>query len=240
VCGNGVTLENAFQFVRIIQRIFTYYSKWYYFNGSNILIVLLLTSVILLSVLSRMGPEITNTTQDTQPGDRESKRKRDSPIWREECQSLSLSVREFGRCSLCNSLSLLIVISLPYEQQIFLKWANSCTFCRNLEKVLATWNQTTQDTCIGFIVLLWLYSPLLGLGRCFRFLILYTVDITLWMGDQPVARPLPTHRTTQTQKKRRHTSMPWVGFEPMIPVFERAKTVHALDRATTVTGFDYI
>jgi hypothetical protein len=24
-----------------------------------------------------------------------------------------------------------------------------------------------------------------------------------------------------------------VGFEPMIPVFERAKTVHALDRATT-------
>jgi hypothetical protein len=27
-----------------------------------------------------------------------------------------------------------------------------------------------------------------------------------------------------------------VGFEPTIQVFERAKTVHALDRATTVTG----
>jgi hypothetical protein len=26
--------------------------------------------------------------------------------------------------------------------------------------------------------------------------------------------------------------MPQVGFEPTIPVFERAKTVHALDRAT--------
>jgi hypothetical protein len=25
--------------------------------------------------------------------------------------------------------------------------------------------------------------------------------------------------------------MPWVGFETTIPVFERAKTVHALDRA---------
>jgi hypothetical protein len=25
------------------------------------------------------------------------------------------------------------------------------------------------------------------------------------MGDQPVARPLPTHRTTQTQNKRTHT-----------------------------------
>jgi hypothetical protein len=30
--------------------------------------------------------------------------------------------------------------------------------------------------------------------------------------------------------------MPRVGFEPMIPVFERAKTVHALDRAATVIG----
>jgi hypothetical protein len=30
--------------------------------------------------------------------------------------------------------------------------------------------------------------------------------------------------------------MPRVGFEPTIPVFERAKTVHALDRAATVIG----
>jgi hypothetical protein len=30
--------------------------------------------------------------------------------------------------------------------------------------------------------------------------------------------------------------MPRVGFEPRIPVFERAKTVPALDRAATVTG----
>jgi hypothetical protein len=28
--------------------------------------------------------------------------------------------------------------------------------------------------------------------------------------------------------------MPWVGFQPTIPVFEREKTVHALDRAATV------
>jgi hypothetical protein len=28
--------------------------------------------------------------------------------------------------------------------------------------------------------------------------------------------------------------MPQVGFEPTIPVFERAKTIHALDRATNV------
>jgi hypothetical protein len=32
------------------------------------------------------------------------------------------------------------------------------------------------------------------------------------------------------------TSMPWVGFEPTIPAFERATTVHALDRAASLTG----
>jgi hypothetical protein len=60
----------------------------------------------------------------------------------------------------------------------------------------------------------------------FGFLILYTVGRTPWTGDQPVARPLPTHRTTQTQNKRTHT----------ITASERAKTVHALDRSATVTG----
>jgi hypothetical protein len=30
--------------------------------------------------------------------------------------------------------------------------------------------------------------------------------------------------------------MPWVGFEPTIPALKRAKTVHALDRASTVIG----
>jgi hypothetical protein len=48
------------------------------------------------------------------------------------------------------------------------------------------------------------------------------------MGDQPVTRPLPTHTTTQTQDKRTQTSIPSVGFKPMISAFERAKTVHAL------------
>jgi hypothetical protein len=30
--------------------------------------------------------------------------------------------------------------------------------------------------------------------------------------------------------------MPWVGFEHTIPVFERAKTFHVLDRGATVIG----
>jgi hypothetical protein len=31
--------------------------------------------------------------------------------------------------------------------------------------------------------------------------------------------------------------MPVAGFEPTFPVFERAKMVHALDRAATVLGY---
>jgi hypothetical protein len=42
----------------------------------------------------------------------------------------------------------------------------------------------------------------------FSLLILYTVGRTPWTGYQPVARPLPTHRTTQTQNKRTQTSTP--------------------------------
>jgi hypothetical protein len=34
--------------------------------------------------------------------------------------------------------------------------------------------------------------------------------------------------------------MPLAGFELPIPAFERAKTVHALDRAATVIGFSTV
>jgi hypothetical protein len=79
-------------------------------------------------------------------------------------------------------------------------------------------------------------QPFCGPLPHFQFLTLYTVGRTPWTGDQPVARALPTRKTTRTQNKRIQTSMPQVGFEPTIPVFERAKTVHALDRAATVIG----
>jgi hypothetical protein len=66
------------------------------------------------------------------------------------------------------------------------------------------------------------------------FLIFCTVGRSPWTRDQPVASPLPAHRTAQTQNKRAQTSMPQVGFESTIPVLERAKTVHVLDRAAAV------
>jgi hypothetical protein len=79
-------------------------------------------------------------------------------------------------------------------------------------------------------------TALVDLGRFFSFLI-YTQSVgLLGRGDEPVARPLPTERTTQTQNKRTQTSMPRVAFEPTITVFQRAKTVHVSDRAATVIG----
>jgi hypothetical protein len=57
----------------------------------------------------------------------------------------------------------------------------------------------------------------------FQFFNPYTIGRTPWTGDQTVASPLPTHRTTQTQNKRTQTSMPSVGFVPTIPVFERVR-----------------
>jgi hypothetical protein len=66
-----------------------------------------------------------------------------------------------------------------------------------------------------------------------------TFSRTPWTGDQPDAKPLPTQDNT-TQKKRGHTSMPRAGFEPEIPMFERPKTVLALDRAAIWTGPDWV
>jgi hypothetical protein len=44
----------------------------------------------------------------------------------------------------------------------------------------------------------WLYSPC-GPWPLFLFFNLYTVGRTPWTGDQPVARPLPLHRTIHTR-----------------------------------------
>jgi hypothetical protein len=63
----------------------------------------------------------------------------------------------------------------------------------------------------------------------------YTVGRTPWRGDQPVAMPLPTHRISA----HRYPCLR-VGFEAMIPAFERAKTVDALYRVTTVIGIHKI
>jgi hypothetical protein len=105
--------------------------------------------------------------------------------------------------------------------------------------IYSSWNFKKGNLPVSLSVRPSIYCStvlLLDFGRFFSFLILYTVGRTPWRGDQPVARPLRTHRTTQTQYKRTQTSMPWVGFEHNIPAFGWAKTVHALESAPTVIG----
>jgi hypothetical protein len=74
--------------------------------------------------------------------------------------------------------------------------------------------------------------PVTGIALLFFFTYTQTVGLLGWGSSPPQDRCL--RRTTQN--KRTQTSMPWVGFEPTTPVFERAKTVPASDRAATVIG----
>jgi hypothetical protein len=70
----------------------------------------------------------------------------------------------------------------------------------------------------------------------FQFLELFTRSVGLLGRGISSSQGLYLHTRQHKQNKRTQTSMPQVGFEPTIPVFERAKTVHALDPADTVIG----
>jgi hypothetical protein len=58
--------------------------------------------------------------------------------------------------------------------------------------------------------------------------------VTHWKVDQPVARPLSVHRTTQTQDEHIRTSISRVGFKPTISVSKLVITVNTSDRSATV------
>jgi hypothetical protein len=55
-------------------------------------------------------------------------------------------------------------------------------------------------------------------------------------GGSASHKTAPYTQNKRNTKKNAQTSMPRIGFEPPNPVFERAKTVHALDRVATVIG----
>jgi hypothetical protein len=84
-------------------------------------------------------------------------------------------------------------------------------------------------------------TAVLDPGRFFSFLILYTVGRTPWTGDQPIARPLPTHRTTQTQNKRtqyRHPCLEWDSNTGSQRSSERRQFMPQTARTSTVIGND--
>jgi hypothetical protein len=101
-------------------------------------------------------------------------------------------------------------------------------------------SQSTQTFVLPMCVSLsFLLLPLWSIGHPwialfhFSFLILKQSVGLLGRGISP-SQGRYLHRATQN--KRRQTSMPWLVYEPTIPVFERTKTLHALDCAVTVIG----
>jgi hypothetical protein len=89
-----------------------------------------------------------------------------------------------------------------------------------------------------YLIYLFIYGSavlLLGLGR-FSVSYSYTQSAKLlgWGISPSQGRYLTQMRSKRTQK-----SIPWMGFESTIPTFERAKTVHDLDRAATAIGLNF-
>jgi hypothetical protein len=101
-------------------------------------------------------------------------------------------------------------------------------------------NDFLQKSAITKASFFFVYLDWLGPVTCphseliMKLWILQTVGITPWTRDQPEARPLSAQDNTNIKQTQTYTHC--VGFEPMIPVFELAKTFLALDSAATVTG----
>jgi hypothetical protein len=99
------------------------------------------------------------------------------------------------------------VISTPYRQECLVGLVYSC--CSHLE------HRSSVKRFVSLQFLNLSHSVVL-LGR--------------------MISPSQGRYLTKTQNKHNQTSMPRVGFEPTIPSFEWAKTIHALDRAAAVIG----
>jgi hypothetical protein len=107
--------------------------------------------------------------------------------------------------------------------------------CKDIQEK-ANSDMTSSRACISIHPPIhpWLYRPFCWTLAAFQFLeLLQSVGL---LGRGSARRKA----ATCTQNKSTHTSMPQVGFEPTIPVFERVKTVHALEGAATVIGPQHI
>jgi hypothetical protein len=81
----------------------------------------------------------------------------------------------------------------------------------DLKVIYTVWGEEAMYLIHSFIHQ-WLYILFWTLAAFFAFIIRHTVGKTPWTGDQPVTRPLPTHRTTQTQNRCTQTH-PWLEWD---------------------------
>jgi hypothetical protein len=79
-------------------------------------------------------------------------------------------------------------------------------------------------------------QPFVGPGLFFSFVIFFTQTVGLFWRVISPSQCRYLHTEQDKQNACTQTAMPLVGFEPRIPAFEPAKTVHALARAATVIG----
>jgi hypothetical protein len=77
------------------------------------------------------------------------------------------------------------------------------------------------------VLSLYSFTALVDLSRFFSFLIYTQAAGLLGRGISP-SQGRYLHTEQHKQNKRTQTSIPLVGLEPTIPVFEQAKTVHFL------------
>jgi hypothetical protein len=96
--------------------------------------------------------------------------------------------------------------------------------------------------CLSPFGVVWLLQfKLLNYLRCRGcFFFILIISQTVGLLRRMISPSQDRYLNTGQHKQNKHTyqtSMPRAGFEPTIPASERAKTVHALDRAATVTGW---
>jgi hypothetical protein len=144
------------------------------------------------------------------------------------CLSVCLSIHLSVYLSLCLFVCLSMYLSICLSIYLFIYLSIYLSVC------LSIYLSIYLFIYVPIYLSIYGSTALVDLGQFLIFFIFCTVDRTTWTSDQPVARPLPTHRTAQTQNKRREMSMLRVGFEPTIPMFERTKPAHAWDRVVTV------
>jgi hypothetical protein len=147
-----------------------------------------------------------------------------------------------------NGPGLMEVISWHLPARIEVKYCNMYSRCHAVVARYANirlpfvgwqigvWPYAHVQTNDSFIHSSMSVQPFVGPWPLFQFRNPKRVGRTPRTGDQPVARPLPTHRTAQTQNNCKQTSMHWLGFETTSPMYEQAKIVQGLDRAATVIG----
>jgi hypothetical protein len=113
----------------------------------------------------------------------------------------------------------------PVQKQTLVREYNKCL--RDFDLISQHWG------LIHPFIHLWLYSHLFDLGSV-SWSFTQSVGL-LGRGIRP-SQGHYLHTEEHKHNKRTQTSMPQVRFETRIPVFEQAKTAHALCGANTMIG----